>query len=76
MYGVLCHYTTYMLCYFVFDLEIRENIKAKITAAAMPPAVASNPPVRAPNSPLDSTPDIAPLASDAPKPTIGTFIPA
>lgn len=65
-----------MLYYFVFDFDISENMKAKITAAAIPPAVASNPPVRAPKSPLDSTADIAPLASDAPKPTMGTLIPA
>lgn len=64
------------MIYFVLDLKIKENRNANPTAAAMPAAVASNPPVNAPSSPLDSTADIAPLASDAPKPMIGTLIPA
>lgn len=51
-------------------------MKANIIAAAIPPAVASRPPVKAPNKPFDFTALIAPFASDAPKPIIGTFIPA
>ena len=62
--------------YFVLDLKIKAKIKAKITAAAIPPAVASSPPVNAPSNPFDFTALIAPFASDAPKPIIGTFIPA
>ena len=62
--------------FLVFDLNIRANINANKTAAAIPPAVASSPPVKAPISPLDFTAPIAPLANDAPKPIIGTFIPA
>lgn len=65
-----------MLYYFVFELNIKENKKAKPTAAAIPADVASKPPVNVPKRPLDSTPDIAPFAREAPKPTIGTFIPA
>lgn len=45
-------------------------------AAAIPPAVASSPPVKAPIKPFDLTADITPFASEAPKPIIGTFIPA
>ena len=52
------------------------NKKANPTAAAIPPAVACNPPVNIPNIPLAFTALIAPLASDAPNPTIGTFMPA
>lgn len=62
--------------YLVFDLKIKEKIKAKIIAAAIPPAVASKPPVKAPKTPFDLTALIAPFARDAPNPMIGTFIPA
>lgn len=62
--------------YFVLALNISEKTKAKITAAAIPPAVASSPPVNAPKSPLACAPEIAPLAKDAPKPMIGTLMPA
>ena len=51
-------------------------MKAKITAAAIPPAVASIPPVNKPSIPLDLTAPIAPFAREAPNPMIGTFIPA
>ena len=41
--------TIYQL--LVLDLKISATIKANKTAAAIPPAVASNPPVKAPKSP-------------------------
>ena len=62
--------------FFVRALKISPNRKAKPTAAAMPPAVASNPPVKTPIIPFDLTAEIAPFASDAPKPIIGTLTPA
>lgn len=73
-------HTTTVYCimhyFFVCDLKIRANKKAKPIAAEIPPAVAVNPPVNTPKSPCVLTAPIAPLASDAPNPTIGTFIPA
>ena len=62
--------------FFVCDLNMRAKINAKITAAAIPPAVAVNPPVKTPSKPCDLTAPIAPFASEAPKPIIGTLIPA
>lgn len=51
-------------------------MKANNTAAAIPPAVASKPPVNAPTIPRALTAPIAPFAREAPKPIIGTLIPA
>ena len=45
-------------------------------AAAIPPAVDVNAPVKTPKRPCDFTALIAPFVKDAPKPMIGTFIPA
>ena len=66
----------YINQFLVLDLKIRANMKANMTAAAIPPAVASSPPVNAPKSPFALTAPIAPFARDAPNPIIGTFIPA
>ena len=62
--------------FFVWDLKINANKNAKPIAAAIPPAVAVKPPVNTPKSPCDSTAPITPFASEAPKPMIGTLIPA
>ena len=51
-------------------------MKAKNTAAAIPPAVAINPPVKIPRTPEDCAAPIAPFAREAPNPIIGTLIPA
>lgn len=69
LYWVVCYF-------FVCDLNISEKIKAKPIAAAIPPAVAVRPPVKIPRIPCVFTALIAPFANEAPKPTIGTFIPA
>ena len=62
--------------YLLLDLNNNPNKKANPTAAAMPPAVACKPPVKTPINPVDLTALMAPLASEAPKPIIGTVIPA
>ena len=51
-------------------------MKANKTAATTPPATASSPPANAPKIPFAWPPAMAPLVSDAPKPIMGTFIPA
>ena len=48
----------------------------KNTAAAIPPAVAVNPPVNNPKTPFVETCLITPFASVLPKPQIGTKAPA
>ncbi len=71
-----------MLCiihniyFFVCERKIRAKIKPNMIAAAIPPAVEVKQPVKTPNKPCDSTALIAPFVSDAPKPIIGTLIPA
>ncbi len=62
--------------FFVCDLKISAKTNAKKIADAIPPAVAPSPPVNIPTNPCVSTAPITPFASDAPKPMIGTFIPA
>ena len=62
--------------FFVFARKINAKINAKITAAAIPPEVASKPHVKIPIMPFVLTALIAPFARLAPKPTIGTEIPA
>ena len=48
--------------FFILGLEIKEAIYPKNTAAAIPPAEAETPPVKAPTIPDSLTPLIAPLA--------------
>ena len=69
-------HTTPYFYFFVCEWKIKAKMKAKIIAAAIPPAVAVKPPVKIPRIPCDFTAPIAPFANDAPKPIIGTFIPA
>ena len=69
---ILHHIYHFLVC----EWKINAKIKAKIIAAAIPPAVAVKPPVNIPRRPCDFTAEIAPFASDAPKPMIGTFMPA
>ena len=72
----ITQYILYFLYFFVCEWKMRAKIKAKIMAAAIPPAVAVSPPVNIPRIPCDLTAPIAPFASDAPKPIIGTLMPA
>lgn len=68
--------TTPYIHFFVCEWKINAKMKAKTIAAAIPPAVAVSPPVKIPSNPCDFTAPITPLASDAPKPIIGTLMPA
>ena len=62
--------------FFILDLEIKDAIYPKKTAAAIPPALAVTPPVKAPTIPYSFTPLIAPFAKLYPNPVKGTVAPA
>ncbi len=62
--------------YFVLGSETIDIIYPNNMAAAIPPAVASRPPEKAPITPLVLAPSIAPLLNAYPKPEIGTVAPA
>ena len=63
-------------CFFIFGLETSEAIYPKNIAAAIPPAAAAAPPVKAPMKPSVFAFSIAPLANRLPKPVKGTVAPA
>jgi len=63
-------------CFFILGFEISDARYPKNTAAAIPPADALTPPVKAPTSPFDCTPSIAPFAKLYPNPVRGTVAPA
>lgn len=60
----------------IFGFATNEAIYPKKTAAAIPPAAAEVPPVKAPMKPFCCTFSIAPLASKLPNPVSGTVAPA
>ena len=62
-------------CFFIFGFEIRDAIYPKNIAAAIPPAAAFVPPIKAPTSPDFDTSSIAPFANALPKPVRGTVAP-
>ena len=52
----------FFYCFFILGLEISAAKYPKKTAAAIPPAAAFTPPVKAPTKPLSLTASIAPFA--------------
>ena len=62
-------------CFLILGLATSEAIYPKNIAAAIPPAEALTPPVKAPKIPSSFTASIAPFARFAPKPVSGTVAP-
>ena len=61
--------------FFIFGFETKEAIYPKKIAAAIPPAAAFIPPVKAPTKPFSCTSEITPLLNKLPNPVKGTVAP-